>query len=273
MSNSLKPGIYYDVPNEVYHREWKAVNKSNLYLMTDCPARYRYNVDNPTEQTDAMLMGSVTHMLTYEPEKFGEYYAIAPQCDRRTNDGKILWADFSQANSSKQILKAEDFEKANAMAQAVRSHPGAMRELKGCKAEVSIVFEDTETGILCKVRPDGLRLGKDGVINDLKTTASLDGFARDARNFGYFFQAAFYRYGVFQATDELLPFRFIAVEKDAPHLVKIFELTEETLQTAIMVVRQSLDALKKCIDTNEWPDYGSQIYPLHSDWQKGVSYA
>ena len=247
------PGIYPDIPNAVYHREWvHAESKSNLWPLLDCPARYRWIKDQPpAEPTPAMILGSATHTLVYEPEKFDAEFAVSPDFNLRTNAGKADAADFAARNAGKQILRAEDAEIAGDMAAVVRSNAAAMREIEGCRFENSILWRDAETGILCKCRPDGWRPGV--ALNDLKTTKSLDGFHWDADSFGYYFQAAFYRIGVHAATGEWLPFRFIAVEKEPPYLVRIFEPSDNTLHLAGMVVRDTMRLLARCRDRDDWP--------------------
>lgn len=249
-------GIYPGVSNETYHRQWvHAENKSGLYKLLDCPARYKHHKDNPPETTNAMIIGTATHVLTYEPENFDRECVIEPEFNKRTKDGREDAAAFALANMDKRIISRADYETAKNLADAVRADPYAAAELAGCQAETSIIFEDTETKILCKIRPDGWRTGAGGVINDLKTTQSLEHFHYDCIKYGYFFQAAFYRWGVWLATGELLPFRFIAVEKTAPYLVRIFEPSENALRLGLESVKDCLRLLKKCRENNSYPGY------------------
>lgn len=267
------PGIYHGVPSSTYHREWlHAVNKSSLFKILDCPARYRCALDNSKEPTAEMALGSLTHTLTFEPEMFGEEFAVEPEINKRTKEGKEEAANFALVNRDRIIVTSEQLEQAGAMAEAVRSHDLAMEQITGCTFEDSIIFTDEQTGILCKVRPDGLRLGPNGVIVDLKTTRDLSKFQWDARDYGYLFQAAFYQYGVNVVTGELLPFKFVAVEKEPPYLVQVYTVSDNTMALAAVTVRQALDLLKYCREIDRWPGYRQEEVELDFEMLKGAHY-
>ena len=74
-------------------------------------------------------------------------------------------------------VSAGDMDAALAMAGAVRSHQAAAELLRAGKAEQSFWWDDSDTGLRCKCRPDWLN-GATAV--DLKTTtdASPAGFAK-----------------------------------------------------------------------------------------------
>lgn len=268
------PGLYHNIPSKSYHADWlHAVNKSTLYKMLDCPARYRYALDNRKAPTPDMALGSLCHTMVFEPEKFAEEFAVEPEFNKRTKEGKEEAANFALVNADRIIVTSEQLDKARDIAQSVRAHDLAMEIIDGCTFEDSILFTDEPTGILCKVRPDGLRLGAGGVICDLKTTRELRRFVWDARDLGYLFQAAFYQAGVLAVTGELYPFKFIAVEKEPPYLVQIYTVSDNTMSLAYATVRQSLELLKYCRDVDRWPGYKSEEIMLDFEQLKGAHYA
>ena len=55
---------------------------------------------NPMEKTPALVMGSLFHTLVLEENEFTARYAVLPDIDRRTKEGKIIYSEFEQASAS-----------------------------------------------------------------------------------------------------------------------------------------------------------------------------
>ena len=67
---------------------------SALKAFAKSPNHYLQYVNKEHTETPAMVLGSLTHCLVLEPERFAAKFAVAPKVDRRTNSGKALWAAF-----------------------------------------------------------------------------------------------------------------------------------------------------------------------------------
>ncbi|EEM3073471.1 exonuclease VIII, partial [Salmonella enterica subsp. enterica serovar Java] len=85
----IKPGIYFGVANEAYHAG-PGVSKSQLDDIADTPAIYLWRKNAPvdTEKTKPLDIGTAFHCCTLEPDEFSNRFIIAPEFNRRTNDGK-----------------------------------------------------------------------------------------------------------------------------------------------------------------------------------------
>ena len=80
------PGIYADIPNEVYHA-LPGVSKSMLDKLDESPAHLRDAIDNPVhEQTMPMMIGSATHCAVLQPDKFEDQYIVMSDIDGRTSE-------------------------------------------------------------------------------------------------------------------------------------------------------------------------------------------
>src|SRR3972149_2353408 len=103
----MKPGLYTDLSAKDYHNlPVEIVSNSYLSKLNHCPAATRV----PQEQTPAMLFGRVVHSYILEgAEAFFQEFVIPPACDRRTKEGKLIWADSQIANSDKTLVSEEDF--------------------------------------------------------------------------------------------------------------------------------------------------------------------
>lgn len=143
------------------------------------------------DPSPAMILGSAVHKLVLEPLDFETEFAVEPELNKRTNEGKAKALEFAEKNAGKTILSAATYEQAEKAAEAILNNPDAAQLLKGGSAEQSY-FTELE-GVMVKCRPDYFS-EKTGICVDLKTTSAGVGreFAKDAANLQYFLQAAFY---------------------------------------------------------------------------------
>lgn len=143
--------------------------------------------------TEAMRIGSALHCLALTPSLFSEQFAVAPDVDGRTKEGKQAMADFRLTLGDRTELKAGEYEDARNMAAAVAAHPSASKILAACPLRELTVTGEIE-GIPAKCRID--LYSESGIIADLKTigkTASPRNCAAYAVEYGVWLQMALYR--------------------------------------------------------------------------------
>ncbi|EKG6233621.1 PD-(D/E)XK nuclease-like domain-containing protein, partial [Salmonella enterica] len=156
--DDIQPGIYYDIPNEAYHAG-PGVSKSQLDDIADTPAIYLWRKNAPvdTEKTKSLDTGTAFHCRVLEPEEFSKRFIIAPEFNRRTSAGKEEEKTFLEecARTGRTVLTAEEGRKIELMYQSVMALPlGQWLVESAGYAESSVYWEDPETGILCRCRPD-----------------------------------------------------------------------------------------------------------------------
>ncbi|HUX02302.1 MAG TPA: PD-(D/E)XK nuclease-like domain-containing protein [Phycisphaerae bacterium] len=249
-----EPGIYYDVPPEIYH-SWDAMSASRIKTLDDSsPKTFDWVSRHPSAPTEAMLFGSMLHVLALEPFDFAARYAVAPKADRRTKAGKAAWADFQELSAGKKVVTQADYELARAMAHAIHQHPTAPKMLAGGKNEVSIVWDDPAIGVRCKARLD---VWRGGLVLDIKTTidAHPRSFERGIWNFGYHRQAAMYVNGLGVLTGEPHDFVIVAVQKSEPFEVIARRAGESVIECGRRACERALETYKQCVTTGEWPGY------------------
>ncbi|EGG2771689.1 exonuclease VIII, partial [Salmonella enterica] len=174
--DDIQPGIYYDIPNEAYHAG-PGVSKSQLDDIADTPAIYLWRKNAPvdTEKTKSLDTGTAFHCRILEPEEFSKRFIIAPEFNRRTSAGKEEEKTFLEecARTGRTVLTAEEGRKIELMYQSVMALPlGQWLVESGGYAESSVYWEDPETGILCRCRPDKI-IPEFHWIMDVKTTADI----------------------------------------------------------------------------------------------------
>ena len=246
-----------NMTNNEYHQS-PGISKSGLDLINRSPAHYRWAKDNPTEQTPAMRIGSLTHLATLEPDRFNSECIVMPSMDRRTKAGKESWEQFKAEYPNHELLTNDEHSRIISIRDAVRAHPMARKLLdRIADVEVSTYWKDADTGVDCRCRPDGLL--DNGMLIDLKTTTDAGpGFERSVRQYRYHVQAAFYAMPF-----ETAPMIFIAAEKDPPYLVACYMLDPDSLADGEYAARQNLQTYAECLSSNTWPGYAAGIQTIN----------
>ena len=254
--------IIHSMPNADYHAS-PAISKSGLDKIAKSPAHYRAAKEAPAESTEAMIFGSAFHDYILLPEVFQTAYTVLPDdFNGRTKEGKALMSAIKESGQT--VLKSEWVENIKGMAAAVAAHPKAAALLSGGHSEVSMFWQDADTGLDCRCRPD--HINPAGIIVDLKSTldASPEAFAKSCANLRYHVQDAFYSEGYSQATGEWpRGFVFIAVEKTAPYAVACYTLDDVAKEKGRELYQRDLQTLQAAQAANEWPAYSTEIETLH----------
>lgn len=236
------------------YRQQPAISRSELWRMHESPEKFKYYRENPPEPTPALLFGQVVHKLLLQPETFNDDFAIAPNVDRRTKDGKEAYNAFLTASEGKGIVTPDVYETAQRMAQKALQEPLVQKLLAG-KKEVPFFWTDEDTGIDCKCRVDCLtEIGDNLIIVDYKscTDASNDSFMRDAMKYGYTLQAAMYSDGVEKNLGRTPLFVFIVQEKTEPYSLNILQAEEAFVRYGYDLFREYLGIYKYCMETGNW---------------------
>ena len=258
------PSIAPKMTNEAYHSLKHLISKSGLDQVAKSPAHYKWFLENEKPDTAALRFGYAFHTFLLEPNEFDARVAIAPECDKRTKDGKAIWLEFAEHNTDKTIISAEDHSTMLAMARAIKAHPAASLILNSTgKTEASLFWTDKDTGASCRARPDWMRA--DHLLVDLKTTACAkpEDFMRSAFQYRYHVQAAFYcdAYEAVTGTPAQ-GFVFIAVEKEPPYGVTVFVADSEFMRKGREEYKRNLRAYADCQQADLWPCYPDTIVPL-----------
>lgn len=239
------------------------VNWSTLKAIGVSPKHYLHLLANPRPQTDALLLGSLTHCMVFEPDQINARYAKEPRFHHGMNDdtarakgydgGKQAALEWALDHTGQQHVSAEMYDAAYHMAQAVLKDPVAAPFVTEGWNEYTINWRDALTGIDCRGRVDHVN----GTLSDLKTTRSLVSFERDIARFGYHAQLAWYLDGLHAANAQTTgqPV-LVAVESQPPYDVLVLRFDDDDIAVGRRVYRQYLDRLAECRASGEWPGVG-----------------
>lgn len=277
--------------NAVYHADTRRIGKSGLDLIAKSPAHYYAQYLDPNrparEEKPYFVVGSITHNAILENKFLDSKYFILDDADvcaqigggnpRATNRYKEWKGAIMARNEGKTQITKEEYDAVLKMRESVQNHPAASVLLQEGIAEQridwqrEIVSEDGEfVSVLLKSKPDWL--SHNGFIVDLKTTedASPRGFAKSVWNYRYHVQAAFYldayehQYG-----EPARGFIFIAVEKTPPYAVALYYTPANLIELGRTTYERDLRVYQRCLETREWPAYGTDVMELQlPGWAK-----
>lgn len=262
---SIEPGrgLFVEMDEATYHGS-EITSRSRLDVLRVSPALYHARfVARTVGDTDtaAMRVGRMLHAAVLEPDRWSAF-AVPPEVDRRTRDGKAAYAAWQEQNPKAEVVSAKEHALVLAMAEAVAAHPLASRLCSGCTgvSERAMVWRDEETGKLVRARVDRHDEAPP-VIVDLKKVAQLptpETFARVVVNHWYHGQAAMYLDGARAVTGIDHRFALVAVHESAPHEVGVYELGEDEIELGRRQYRAALRELQWRREEHDW----------HSDWEK-----
>lgn len=264
-SNTITDGIHKNLTRREYE-SIEAVNQSTLKLFSKTAAHAREAMLHPKEPTEAMNFGSALHCAILEPKRFQQVYVVAPKFDRRTKEGKEGWATWEEQNRGKEIVAQDDMAAISAMANSCYSEPLVKSLLTAPGSnEVALVWTDKRTGLRCKALLDRVTTYANyTVVLDIKSARDAGEleFGRAVFKLTYHVQAAFYLDGLNAIAPADRRFLFIAIEKERPFCVAVYELDDESIAQGRATVRRYLNTYAECMATGIWPGYPSGVTPL-----------
>jgi hypothetical protein len=255
----MAPGYYPDVPQSRYGLI-DAWNFSTAKVGLRSMAHMRHHIDNPSEVSEAMLVGQALHLAIFEPGRFAREVVVM-QDFGRTRAELEAKARFLDEHRDRVVLKEEKLATVSAMAESVLANPQAAAALaRPAHNEATVVWVDQETGIKCKGRLDRY-LPEDSMVLDLKSCrdGSRDGFARAVLQHHYGLQAAWYLEGIAQTRGDVAGFTWLTVENTAPFVCTVYEVDDCTLEHGRAVMRKLLRQHAECLRTGVWPGYATKI--------------
>lgn len=263
----LGPGVYRGMSFEEYSR-LPAANHSKLKHFSKTPCHARDAMLHDDESTKYQQLGQALHQALLEPDLFEENYLVAPKVDRRTKVGKAEWEAFEDRAKGRTIVSEEEMVCVAAVKANVVLHATAKECLYGVGlSELSIVWEDPATGVLCKARIDRLcTIGGWPVVLDLKSShkpASLHSWQTSVMQYSLHTQAAHYLRGLAVLRplegDYQRKFAWLVVETERPYCVRMFEAEDAALSIGNDTIEKYLRMYAECQQTGIWPGWGDGL--------------
>ncbi|WIB25852.1 PD-(D/E)XK nuclease-like domain-containing protein [Curtobacterium sp. MCSS17_015] len=258
----MSPRIILDMPERDYHAH-PALSSTGARRLLESPARFDYWRTHQQAGKQSFDVGTAVHTkvlgigagtVAYPDEHVTASGAVS------TKATTIAWAEEQRAIGLTPVAPAQA-ARIDGMAEAVLAHPvaGPLFE-RGGHPETSVFTTDEDTGVDMRARFDYLALDENPVAVDLKTTAkcaSVDGFTRTVADYGYDVQQAHYM-RTLDLGNWSMPFYFVVVESEAPHLVGVHTLDIEWARMGEARVQRALELYAECTASDIWPGYPTE---------------
>ena len=249
-------GIVAGIPEDEYHA-LPRLSQSSIKTLLRSPAHYK---GQERKESKEMKQGSLIDIALTEPARLDTDYHVVPAGFRMDPRTKAYQAEEALA-AGRIMVKQPDFDKAQAIRDAVQSHLIASQLLEGAQAQLAAFWqEETEHGLVkMKGRMDWVNPGM-RILIDLKSTDDARSFPKKAGDLGYFIQDAAYRRGWEMAGGFAVDaFVFIVVERDPPHGIKLYELSQKARDKGLQQYLKGVNRYAQCVATDNWFTYDPHI--------------
>ena len=278
MSIITAPGAYADIAAEDYHGNLGLLPAPSLSssgaktLLVQSPLHFWHasalNPERVELNKPHFNVGKAAHDMILLTDRWPDHYFVTSEGFSRAKTKQcaeeIAEAD-AAIESGMVVLSFDQAETVHAVAAAIKRNPLAVATLTNGVAEETLAWQDPETGVWLRARPDfrpNSILTKQAVmvVSDLKFVAASHanpkGFEKAIENFGYHMSAAFYMDGI-KAVYGHYPTHWVhvVVEKDAPHCVALYELPGEDIERGRVMNRRAINLFARCLDAGKWPGY------------------
>lgn len=270
------PGVYRGIAYTQY-ATLQAINATLLKALAQLPpAKALYKVQNQ-KMTPDIWAGIVMHSFMLDtPETFQRLYPLAAPCGSLLKSGENKGQPCG-AGTTKFIesgwrcgqhggKNGRDGVSQELMGIIEAVHPEIWRvaeaQMNYPESELTLIWEDEDTGLLCKARLD-LCDPQARNIADLKKSrhADADWFGGAVGTFGYHIQDAWYRRGAESCMDGgIWNFDFVVVElnKGEKNGVQVLTLDDEAKRVGEATMQSALDVAAMCMEKNVWPMYSTE---------------
>lgn len=268
------PGIYSRVPMEIYHSAdlcvGPSVSSSGLRtIFNESPAHYYANSYlNPRrveqKEREAYLFGRAAHHVILGEDHFSRYYVARPEelNGKPWNSNRTDCKEWLQlaAEAGQSVLTPAQIQAIRGMARGLAEHPLVQAGILNGLIEHSIVWQDKETGVWLKVRPDNIPTD-DLDFSDLKTAADItdEGIERAIGDHGLNMQGAMVAMACRAVLGrEMNSFSLVFSEKTEPHVARVKTLKPADLELGERQVRVALRQFARCLEAGKWPGPGGE---------------
>lgn len=292
----MQTGIIYGLSFKEYCA-LDAINCSGLKKIKKSPLHYWAEYLSPNrvekEPTPAMYRGTAIHTAVLEPKRFSEEYRKIPTIEdypdhlntvdqlkeqlklfglpvggakadlinrlREAGVSLSFFEDVIKEHEKYKLLKKDDWEACQKISQGVRTNPALSVLFEKGNAEVTLVWKDQITGMMCKARADWLT--DDGIIVDIKSAsdAGIQEFGWSFEKYGYWQQAAWYLDGVSETMGVKGTFIIAAFETDFPYATAVYMPDDQALEDGRNENKFLLNKYIECLKGQVWPGYSDEI--------------
>jgi hypothetical protein len=283
-----RPGLYA-MRMSWYHDDCcvgPSISSTGLRTIIHCPAKYWassiYNPDGrPMKSSSGFAFGKAAHSLTLEGVLPRREFAVHAFSDFNTNEGRVgpygrhkNYRDYKAAWKKRAealgmtVLSGEDLRTIAEIYQALERHPFVQAGGLDGMVEMSMIWQDKETGIWLKSRPDVLPLNDAYADTKFVVDASQMATSRSMANYRYDMQAALVGEGMEKVLGRIMQNAVLfCVEKEFPYIAEDWEFNDRYIACGRADNHTALRIFRDCLDSGVWPTYTRNTETLGPpDW-------
>ena len=279
-------GAYDDIDMEIYHGDCcvgPSISNSGIKQMLADPAEYwRKSPMNPLRVKDEAKrhfnIGTSAHLLLLEPETVNGLISVIPNKKLASNGALSTKAakEFKaeQEQLGRVVITEAEWNMVCDMADVLSENDYVTRALVGMDIEKSLFWQDEETGVWLKTRPDIMPRESGRYVVDYKTT-DFDDIAswekQATADTRLDIQAASQLWGCKAAAEiEARGVLYIVQSKKPPHRIalRFVHASSYLHEIGRVDLRRGINSFAHCWETGEWPSPWDDVKELTPpDWR------
>ncbi len=130
------------------HRDDFTLSYSSISAFGISPRAFIAYKVRERKETEAMLLGTVVHCLILEPDTFADRYAVGPNVNASTIEGKEAWAEFAKEKG----VDVPVNEKGKYVLPKLEELKAAIKAVKGLQVITGKMHEDAQFRARCAVK-------------------------------------------------------------------------------------------------------------------------
>ena len=281
----IKPGVHTDISIEDYHADCDYLSATNIKWARKSLSEFHYNMSKKVngeeqERKSHFDFGNVFELALCDPKGAFVEKVVIREDDMWVSEARNAQPDIKVLRNSKTYQeRSKEFER-NINGRYVindigkESYECIEHMIESCikdkiinallanmEYQVSCFWEDPETGIKLKTRPDICKR-KNNVIVNVKTLddGSPQSFSRELAKYDYPLQATIEMRGVIASglMDHVDKYFWLVCEKSPPYNATIYNFDQKDWGYCDDELNYLLVKLKKAKEQNLWPGYSDR---------------
>lgn len=272
----MEAGIYQDISIEQYHAEKDWVSSSGMkYVMKSLRHYWYYLQGTFNSEKSHFDFGNAFELALLDPDEFDRKVAVEKdifnaifEANPETKSPRSTTMYKEWFNEQKRLNRyviseegEESFVYIENMLRSCHMDSTIKRLINNINYQVSIFWEDKETGLKMKARPDFVKTHKD-IIVDVKTAVdgSKEAFGKAIGNNDLWLQAAMQIEGVIASglMDKVDAYYWLVVEKKPPFNATIYHFQPDDIAWALDNLAYYKKLLADAIKSNSFVGYTQQ---------------
>ena len=237
----------------------RPLSYSSLKEFAKSPAHYIAYLNGDKEPSKEMIFGSMLHCLLLQPKEFNSQFAVMPNVDRRTSEGKATYAKFMSEAEGKSVVQESELEDANRLVEKVMMQDHFKKLVSDCNIFENEFRQDID-GLPFRGFIDG---EADNYVLEVKTASDAHPktIINNFYDRGYHIQAAIYN----MVTNK--PVKYLIIETKSPYNIVVADASQDYINLGKKTVSELVMLFNGCMQNNLW-DMG---YEFHSGGDFEVS--